>query len=258
MNQQLLTGSSDEDLEELERMSLFEHLEELRTRLFYSVGALFVAFLVCFAFSKRIFAIVRAPIDPYLQENLKYLAPQDAFMMSLKLALVAAIFVSSPFLIYQVWKFIAPGLYRREKLYAIPFILFGSGFFIAGGLFAYHIALPFGLEFLIEYGRPLGLEADITIDRYINFVIPILLGLGIMFELPIVIFMLSQLGVVTPRFLMKHFRWAVLIVFTVSAIITPTPDVFNLMVVALPTLALYLLGVGAAALAGGRRRDDDE
>ena len=256
MNQPLITDGSEEDLEELERMSLFEHLEELRSRLFWCVGALVVGVIVCFAFAEHIFAILRRPAAPYI-ETLTVLGPQDGFMMALKVSLLAAIFVTSPFLIFQIWKFISPGLYRREKLYAIPFIFFASGFFLAGGLFAYTVALPFGLEFLVYFGNRMGLEAEWTIDRYVNFVLPITLGLGIMFELPILIFMLSQLGIVTPRFLMKHFRWAVLIVFTVSAIITPTPDIFNLMVVALPTLALYLLGVGAAALAGGGRKRDE-
>lgn len=238
-------------------MSLFDHLDELRKRLMWSAGALLIGFMVCFAFSKEIFRVLQLPIAPHLDGPLKFLGPADAFMMFLKISLLAAIFLVSPFLVFQIWRFVSPGLYKKERRYALPFIFFGSGFFLAGGAFGYFIALPFALEYLLNFGGDV-LEADITIGPYMSFLIPIILGLGIMFELPILIFMLSQLGVVTPRFLMRHFRWAVLVIFVIAAVITPTPDPWNLMVVALPTLALYLLGVGAAAIAGPRRKSDSE
>jgi sec-independent protein translocase protein TatC len=135
---------------------------------------------------------------------------------------------------------------------ALPFIFFGSTFFLGGGLFGYFVAFPLAVRFLIELGGDF--QPVITVDAYLNFLIVVLLGLGIMFELPIVIFMLSTIGVVTPRFLMRHFRWAVLLIFVLAAIVTPTPDVFNLCVVALPTIVLYLLGVGAAAIAQAFKR----
>ena len=257
MTDQRWIGTAEKEEEELARMSLFDHLDELRSRLVWSVGILLVGFIVCFSFAKQIFAVVQRPIEPHLDSPLTFLGPADAFMMFLKVSLLAAIFLMSPFLVWQLWRFVSPGLYKKERRYALPFIFFGSGFFVAGGLFAYYVALPFALEFLINFGGD-QLQADITAERYMSFVIPIVLGLGIMFELPILIFMLSQLGVVTPKFLMRHFRWAVLIIFFISALITPTPDPWNLMVVALPTLALYLLGVGAAALAGPRKRVPDE
>ena len=150
--------------------------------------------------------------------------------------------------LYQFWRFVSPGLYRRERLYAVPFVFLGSFFFLAGGAFAYYVAFPFAVEFLIEMGE--AFEPTITVTHYFGFLLLIMLGLGLMFELPIVIFFLAQIGIVTPRFLMRHFRWAVLGIFIIAALLTPTPDVVNLCIFALPTIGLYLLGVAAAALVG--------
>jgi sec-independent protein translocase protein TatC len=251
-HQAALPPTADQRAEELARMSLLEHLEELRKRLLFVVITLFVGFAACVAFAKPIYRLLARPIEPYLPDGLSFLRVTDPFLVYMKVALLAAVFVTSPILLYQLWRFVAPGLYRREKRMAAPFILFGSTFFLGGGLFGYFIAFPLAVRFLIELGGDF--QPVITVDAYLNFLIVVLLGLGVMFELPIVIFMLSTLGVVTPRFLMRHFRWAVLLIFLLAAIITPTPDVFNLCVVALPTIVLYLLGVAAAAVAQAFKR----
>ncbi|HVS63383.1 MAG TPA: twin-arginine translocase subunit TatC [Thermoanaerobaculia bacterium] len=240
--------------EELQRMTLLEHLEELRSRILRSLAALLVGFGVCFAFAKPIYNVLAQPVVPYIEGGkLSFLRVTDPFIVYVKVALLAGVFLMSPFILYQVWKFVSPGLYSREKRYAMPFVFFGSSFFLAGGLFGYFVAVPFAVRFLIlEMGE--NFEPVITVDFWLNFLINVLLGLGLMFELPIMIFMLAMLGVVTPRFLLKHFRWAVLIIFVVAAVITPTPDVVNLCVVAIPTILLYLLGVAGAALAIRLRR----
>ncbi len=240
--------------EELPRMTLLEHLDELRRRILRTLVVVFVAFFACFAFAEQIYEVLEVPIRPHV-DKLAFLRITDPFIVYIKVALLAAIFLTSPYLVSQFWGFISPGLYRREKRYAIPFIFFGSFFFLAGGLFGYFIAFPFAVDFLINLGD--NFQPVITIDFYLNTLINILLGLAVMFQLPIIIFMLSQLGVVTPRFLMRHFRWAVLIIVVISAAITPTPDVVNMTIVAGPTLLLYLLGVGAAALARRRKRSGD-
>ena len=160
--------------------------------------------------------------------------------------------IASPFVLYQVWRFVAPGLYQKEKRHALPFVFFGSFFFLAGGAFAYYIAFPFAIEFLLGMGE--AFEAVITVERYFRFLLYVILGLGLMFELPVIIFLLAQMGVVTPRFLLRHFRWAVLLIFVMAAFVTPTPDVVNLCLFALPTIGLYLLGVGAAALVVRRKK----
>lgn len=240
--------------EELPRMSLMEHLEELRKRLLWSLLALGGAFFLCWGFAQEIFHFLALPIYRYLPPGTKlaFLGVTDPFILYVKVAALAATFLASPFLLLQVWKFVAPGLYQRERLWALPFILAGSLFFVAGGAFAYYVAFPFAVQFLLGVGQEF--QAVITLERYFGFLLTVILGLGLMFELPILIFLLSQIGVVTPRFLMRNFRWAVLIIFFVAAIITPTPDVVNLCVFAVPAIALYLLGVGAAALVGRKGR----
>ena len=249
----------EEEEEELPRMTLLEHLDELRRRLLRTLIVVVVAFFGCFAFARQIYTFLAKPIEPHV-EQLVFDGVADPFIVQVKVALLAAVFVASPYLVAQLWGFVSPGLYRREKRYAIPFIFFGSFFFLGGGAFGYFVALPFAVEFLVNMGLNANWDADIRIERYLNFAVNILLGLAVMFQLPIVIFMLSQLGVVTPRFLMRHFRWAVLIIIVLSAVITPTPDVVNMTIVAGPTLLLYLVGVGASALVQRRRKrlEDEE
>lgn len=249
--------SDEEEEEELPRMTLLEHLDELRRRILRTLIVVVVAFFGCFAFAEQIYNLLAKPIEPHV-DQLVFDGVADPFIVQVKVALLAAVFVTSPYLVAQLWGFIAPGLYRREKRYAIPFIFFGSVFFLGGGAFGYLVALPFATEFLVNMGLSANWDADIRIERYFSFAVNVLLGLAVMFQLPIVIFMLSQLGVVTPRFLMRHFRWAVLIIIVVSAIITPTPDAVNMTIVAGPTVLLYLVGVGASALVQGRRKRIEE
>ncbi len=231
-------------------MSLLSHLEELRKRLFWMMGTIFVAFLGCWAFADTIFTFLARPIYRYLPEGqqLVILGVTDAFMLYIKVALLAAIFVSTPIVLYHLWRFVAPGLYRRERRYALGFIFFGSVLFLAGGAFAYYVAFPFAVEFLLGVGS--NFTAAITGPSYLSFLMTVILGLALMFELPVVIFFLAQIGVVTPGFLLRHFRWAVLFIFIAAALITPTPDVFNMCLFALPTMGLYLLGVFVAWLFG--------
>jgi sec-independent protein translocase protein TatC len=229
-------------------MSLMEHLEELRSRLMWAIATLAVAFFPCWIYVDEIFAFLQRPILKLLPpgKKLAYTGITDPFILYFKVAALAAVFVASPFILYQFWRFIAPGLYKHERRYLLPFLFFGSFFFLAGGAFAYYVAFPLAAEFLLKIGG--AFEPVITIERYFGFQMTIILGLGLMFELPIVIFVLAAIGLVTPRFLMRNFRWAVVIIFVVAAIITPTSDVLNLCVFAVPAILLYLLGVGAAAL----------
>ncbi|HVG09948.1 MAG TPA: twin-arginine translocase subunit TatC [Thermoanaerobaculia bacterium] len=230
-----------------------DHLEELRSRLMWAIATLAVAFFPCWIYVDEIFAFLQRPIIKLLPpgKKLAYTGITDPFILYFKVAALAAVFAASPFILYQLWRFIAPGLYKHERRYLLPFLFFGSFFFLAGGAFAYYVAFPLAAEFLLKIGG--AFEPVITIERYFGFQMTIILGLGLMFELPIVIFVLSAIGLVTPRFLMRHFRWAVVIIFIVAAIITPTSDVLNLCVFAVPAILLYLLGVGAAALVPSKR-----
>jgi sec-independent protein translocase protein TatC len=242
------------DEDELPRMSLLEHLEELRRRLLYSLLAVAAVFVGCWVYVDEIFGWFERPLIRALPEGRKLavFAPAEAFLLYFKVAVIAALFIASPIVLYQAWRFIAPGLYRRERLWGATFVAAGSLFFAAGGLFAYYVASPFAIDFLI--GMSQRFEPLIGAEKYVGFELAIILGLGLMFELPIFIFTLAQLGVVTPGFLLRKFRWAVIIIFTLAAVITPTPDVVNLCIFALPALALYLLGVGAAAIAQWRKK----
>ena len=239
-------------------MSLLAHLEELRMRIVRALIAVTIAFLGCWAFAEPIFQFLARPIYEFLPEGtrLAFLGVTDPFILYIKVAALAGIFVASPVVLYQVWRFVAPGLYRREKLYSVPFVFAGTLFFLAGGAFAYVVAFPFAVEFLLGMGEQF--EPVITIERYFGFLLTVILGLGLMFEVPIMIFLLARLGVVTPGFLMRHFRWAVLLIFIAAAILTPTPDIVNLCIFALPTIALYLLGVGAAALVGRKDKANED
>jgi sec-independent protein translocase protein TatC len=232
--------------EELARMSIFDHLDELRKRITYALIGLAVTFVPCWIYVREIFDFLALPIQRLLPEGtrLAFLGVTDPFILYFKVAALAAVFLASPFLLYQVWGFVAPGLYRKEKLYAIPFVFFATLFFLAGGAFAYYVAFPFAVQFLLGLGEHF--QAVITIERYFGFLLTVILGLGLMFELPILILLLAMIGVVTPQFLVKYFRHAVVIIFIVAAIVTPTPDVVNLCLFAVPAILLYILGVGAA------------
>lgn len=245
----------DDRREDLPTMTLLDHLEELRRRLFYSIIAVAAGIGASWGFREPIFVFLARPIQPFLPEGrrLAFLGITDPFIVYFKMCALIGVFAASPFLIYQAYAFIAPGLYSKERRFAFPFVFAGTLFFVAGGVFAYTVAFPFAVEFLLGMGEPF--EPVITVQKYFGFLMTVVLGLGLMFELPIFIFLLAVIGVVTPGFLLRNFRWAVLIIFVVAALITPTPDVVNLCIFAVPTVGLYLLGIGAAwAVTRGKKK----
>jgi len=251
-----LTDDIDEGSEALPRMTLLEHLDELRRRLFSAVITIFVAFLACWYFAPIIFDWLSRPIMRFLPDGelLAFTALADPFLLYIKVALLSAIFIASPVLLTQVWLFLRPGLYQRERRLAFPFIVFTTLFFVAGGYFGYRVAFPMVVKFLLGVGE--GFRPVITIQTYFSMMSKILLGLGLVFEMPMLIFFLARLGIVTAGQLLRWFRWAVLMIFVIAAIITPTPDVATQTVFAVPMIALYLLGV-VVAWAFGRSRDDE-
>jgi sec-independent protein translocase protein TatC len=172
-------------------------------------------------------------------------------MLYIKVALLAGIFIASPVVLYQVWLFVAPGLYRRERHVLIPFLFFTTVFFVAGGYFGYAVAFPMVCRFLLEVGSEF--KQVITVNTYFAMASKIILGLGLVFELPVLILFLARMGVVTHTFLLKQFRFALLGIFIVAAVITPTPDVATQSVFAVPMVLLYLLGILVAWLFGKRK-----
>jgi sec-independent protein translocase protein TatC len=172
-----------------------------------------------------------------------------------KLPILCSVFLASPWILYQVWAFISPGLYRRERKWAAPFVLGSAGLFIMGGLFAYFIAFRYGLTFLLGIGRGQGVKPMVSITEYFDLFVNVTLGVGLVFELPVIIFFLVLLRIVTPSFLINHSRYAILAIFIIAAIVTPTPDVFNLMLFATPMCLLFYVGIFAGYLLVLHRED---
>ena len=237
------------------RMSFLEHLEELRSRLIKMLLGLVVSFVGCMFFSKNLWSVISAPaVDALTKLGIKnphLVAIEPLEQMTIiwfKLPIVVALFIASPWILYQIWAFISPGLYKRERNYAIPFVLTTAGLFILGGLFAYFVAFRLGLTFLLGVGLDVGVEPMVTITSYFDIFVDVILGVALVFELPIVIFFLIMLRIVTPSWLMSNSRYAILAIVVVAAAVTPTTDAFTMMLVVVPMCALYFVGVFAGYL----------
>jgi sec-independent protein translocase protein TatC len=240
------------DRAELPGMSLMEHLGELRKRLIHSVVYLLIGFAVAYAFHERLYGIVQAPLDK-LHIALNFTHPTDGLNLYLKTAFVGGAILAAPFILYQIWLFISPGMYASEKRYVWPFMTATIGLFMIGVYFGYHWVLPGAIKVLIfDFGKRF--NPILTIEDYTGFFLAVILGLGICFELPILIFFLALFGIVDAKFLLKHFRYAVLVIFLISAIICPLPDPFSMCLFASPMLFLYFLGVGVAYFVHPTRR----
>ena len=234
-------------------MSFLEHLEELRRRLFLALGGFGVAFLLSMTFCKQLWSIIASPAVGALTElgikdpKLAQITPMESFnVIWVKTPVLASVFLCSPWLIYQVWAFVSPGLYKRERRWAVPFVLCTAGLFIAGGLFAYFVAFRFGLVFLLGIGRDVNIAPIVSISEYFDLFVNVTLGVAVVFELPVLIFFLTLLRIVTPKFLVRNSRYAILIIVILAAVVTPTPDVFNLMLFATPMIVLFYFGVLAS------------
>ena len=239
---------AEQEEHELPKMSFLEHLVELRKRLIVSIIALGVAFLVCWNYANLVFGWLQRPLLKFMApgEKLVYTRLTEPFMLYMKVAFFAGIFLASPIILWQLWLFISPGLYKRERRYAAPFIIIASLFFIAGGYFGYRVILPGACAFFIETGRQF--KQMIKADEFFSFASTMVLASGLIFETPILIFFLARLGIVTPAFLLKKSKYAVVLAFIIAAIVTPSPDMFNQTALALPMIGLYFLGVGVAYL----------
>jgi sec-independent protein translocase protein TatC len=243
----------DEDEDGMLRMSFMEHLEELRTRILHALAGVAVIFFASFIFCNPLWNLIAEPAVSALKQlkvnppNLVVISPMDTFnIIWMKLPLLCAIFLGSPWILYQVWKFISPGLYKKERRWAVPFILCTAGLFIGGGAFAYFVAFRYGLVFLLGLGLSGHIQPMISVVEYFDLFVNVMLGIGLVFEMPVIIFFLTLLRLASPRFLMKHSRYAILGIVIIAAIITPTPDVFNLVLFATPMLLLYFVGILAS------------
>ena len=242
-------------------MGFLEHLEEFRKRIIWSIVYIASGFCVCYWWHDEIFSWMQAPIvfalkNHGLPTNLVYTNPTDPFNMYLKISLIMGIFVASPFVLYQVWAFIAPGLYKNERRYVAPFMFSTVGLFIAGGYFAYRMVYPAALDFLIDYSKQF--TPMITINEYTTLFMTIVLGLGVVFEMPILVFFLALFGILSAGFMWKNFRYSILIIFIIAAVITPTTDIMNMCIFAAPMIVLYLGSIGVAYFVHPKQRKKRE
>jgi len=239
-------------------MTLLQHLEELRHRIVMSFAGIVIGFFACWWKAAEIYSIMQAPITNvlrkhHLPEKLVYLNPTEPFELYMKMALIAGIFLASPWVLYQVWLFISPGLYKNEKRYVLPFLFSTVGLFLAGGFFAYKLVYPSALDFLIGFGDQF--QPMVTINEYTNLFLAVVLGLGAVFEMPILIFFLALFGIVDAKFLWGNFRYAILLIFVIAAIVTPTADILNMCIFAAPMCVLYFFSIGIAYLVHPKQRE---
>jgi sec-independent protein translocase protein TatC len=242
------------------RMSFLDHLQELRSRILKMVMGLLVAGAISLTFVDQLWRLVAAPAVEALTRlgikppTLKAITPMEQFnVIWVKLPFLCALFIAAPWVVYQIWAFISPGLYKHERRYAVPFVLCTAGLFILGGAFAYFVAFRFALTFLLGIGIGNYVDPTVSIGEYFNLFVNITLGVALTFEMPILIFVLTLLRIVRPAFLVKHSRYAILGIFIIAAIVTPTPDAVNMLLFALPMCLLFYVGVFAGYLLVLRR-----
>jgi sec-independent protein translocase protein TatC len=254
------TGEEDDEEDGMLRMSFMEHLQELRSRILRALAGLGVAFVLSLTFCSPLWDIVRQPAVYALNTLgvkppvLHTITPMEGFtVIWFKLPVLCAIFIASPWILYQIWAFISPGLYKRERRMASPFILVSAGLFITGGLFAYFVLFPYAIAFLLGIGFTNGVEPMVSISSYFDLFVNVILGVALVFELPVLIFFLTLLRILSPGFMLRHSRYAILAIFIIAAIVTPTPDAFNLMLFAVPMCMLFFVGIFASYLLVLRR-----
>ena len=231
-----------------DEMSFFEHLGELRKRLFYSIIFIMVFFIAAWPFKEEVYNWLAQPVKKFLPagKNLAFTSLTDPFMMYVKISFITGIFVSVPFIFYQLWLFISPALYKKEKRMVFPFVFFTTFFFLLGGAFGYYYVFPWACKFFLEIGK--NFDAIITVGEYFTLAFRVLLGIAVVFELPVLVFLLAKMGIVSSRFLIKYFKYAVLLIFIIAAVITPTPDAITQSLFAGPMFLLYLLSIGIAKI----------
>ena len=230
-------------------MPITGHLGELRSRLIKVVWTFLGAVIVAYFFSDTLIGWLKRP----LKGDLYFFSPTEAFWMTMKVSFVSGFFLSLPVIFYQGWRFISPGLFLRERRFALPVVILGNFFFALGLAFCYFVVFPFALNFLVNFGVDRGLTSMFSIGLYMDFQLKLLLAFGVIFELPLVITILAKMGLITPQFLVRQRRYAVLVNAIVAAILTPTSDLFNMMLMMVPLLVFYEMGILGARLFGRKQ-----
>ncbi len=247
------TNQEHERKDEEGKMPLTEHLSELRKRLIVSIIAIGVGFIASFNFSDKLIGLIVKSI------NIKvvFLAPTEAFWAEMKVAFFSGLLISMPVLLHQVWKFVAPALHPHERQYGFPFVILSFVFFLIGVAFALVVVLPFAVGFLLSYQTE-WMQPMISVGNLVDFYVKFLLAFGLVFELPLAITLLSRMGILTPAFLSRNRKYAVLANFIIAAILTPTTDIFNMMLMAIPLIVLYEIGIIGARIFGKKKGENHD
>lgn len=241
------------------KMPLTQHLEELRWRLIRSLLAAVIGAAICYNWADLLFAFLIRPLISQSNESLQLIGTgvTEAFFTKLKVSLIGGVFLGSPVIFHQVWKFVAPGLYQQEKRHVVPFVLCATVFFVLGAAFCYLSVFPVSYAFFLAQYTGIGIQPAIRISEYLSFSARMLLAFGLTFELPVITFFLARLGVVTHRMMLSYARYAILGVFIVAAILTPGPDVASQMLMAAPLMILYLVSIGVAYVFGKKKEGSE-
>lgn len=243
---------------EEKKQPFLSHLEELRKRLITCAIAVGIGFVISYIFAERLFQMLVKPLTRVMPEGdrLIFTNLPEMFLTYLKTAFICGILLTAPVIFHQLWLFIAPGLYQHEKKYAIPFVLFSTILFVGGALFGYFVVFPFGFKFFLGFANEY-IQALPSVKQYFSFSIKLLFAFGIVFELPVVAFFLSKMGIVTPEFLKKKRKYALLLTFVLAAILTP-PDVITQLMMAGPLILLYEIGILVARMARRKKEKEEE
>ncbi|MBW2545425.1 MAG: twin-arginine translocase subunit TatC [Deltaproteobacteria bacterium] len=252
---------TDQTNEADKKMPFTLHLEELKTRLTRMLIAIGVGFVICYFFKEKLFKVLTLPLIAVLPDNssMIFTGLPEAFFTYLKVSFFASIFLVSPYILYQIWNFVSPGLYKSEKKHVAPFVVFSTIFFLGGSLFAYYIVFPFGFKFFVGFGDDV-IRPMLSLREYLSFSMKLLIAFGVIFELPIFMFFLAKIGVVNSKTLRKKRKYAILLVFVVAALFTP-PDVVTQGLMALPLMILYEISIWVVTMGERkviREEDDDE
>lgn len=243
-----------------EKLPLTAHLEELRKRLIRVMVVLGIGFGVCYTFKDWSFQVITRPLVEVLPQHssLIYTGLPEAFFIHMKIAFFASLFLTSPYTLFQIWKFISPGLYAKEKKYVIPFVISSTLLFVGGVLFGYFIALPPAFKFFVSFSTD-ALKPMVSFREYLGLTLKFLLAFGLSFELPVFMFFLTKLGIVDAAVLARQRRYAILVIFIAAAVLTPSPDVLSQILMAVPLMLLYEVSIGVAKFAGRQKvQEHDE
>ena len=237
-----------------EKKPFLSHLEELRKRLISCAIAVGVGFFFAYFFAEKLFRVLVFPLKSVMPEGdrLIFTGLPDMFFTYLKVAFITGIMVTAPFLFYQIWMFVAPGLYQREKKLVIPFVVCSTILFVGGSLFGYFIVFPFGFRFFLSFSNEL-VQALPSVKQYFSFSIKLLFAFGVVFELPVVIFFLTKMGLLTPAFMKKYRRHSIVVILIIAAIVTPSPDFITQGMLAVPMLLLYEISIYVSKVTIRRR-----